>query len=227
MTWPTTREEMIAAQEALAAASPPLWRPPQGEVVFGGCYACFGRGASGPGQKDDPGWAAAVLMAGSKVIGTATVDGRAGAAYEAGLLGMREGPLLEAAVRALRRLPDLLIVNATGRDHPRRAGLALQLGSVLDVPTVGVTHRTLLAQGDWPEDRPGAVSPLLVDEELVGYRLRTQKDARPLVVHPGWRTDAAQAAEVVLAACRTARTPEPLRRAREAARLARQEATRR
>ena len=53
---------------------------------------------------------------------------------------MREGPLLEAAVRALEVEPDLLLVNATDRDHPRRAGLALHLGALLDLPTVGVTH---------------------------------------------------------------------------------------
>jgi deoxyinosine 3'endonuclease (endonuclease V) len=43
-------------------------------------------------------------------------------------------------VRALPRRADVLLVDATGRDHPRRAGLALQLGVVLDVPTVRITQ---------------------------------------------------------------------------------------
>jgi deoxyribonuclease V len=30
---------------------------------------------------------------------------------------------------------DALLVDATGRDHPRRAGLALHLGAMLDLPT--------------------------------------------------------------------------------------------
>jgi deoxyinosine 3'endonuclease (endonuclease V) len=42
-------------------------------------------------------------------------------------------------VRALPVVPEVLVVNATGRDHPRRAGLALHLGAVLRLPTVGVT----------------------------------------------------------------------------------------
>jgi len=50
------------------------------------------------------------------------------------------------------------LVNATGRDHPRRAGLALQLGAVLDLPSVGVTHTPLLAQGEWPPGEAGARS---------------------------------------------------------------------
>ncbi|MGQ0551245.1 MAG: endonuclease V [Armatimonadota bacterium] len=44
----------------------------------------------------------------------------------------------------------MLIVIATRRDHPRRAGLALHLGARLSIPTVGVTTRTLLARGKWP-----------------------------------------------------------------------------
>jgi deoxyribonuclease V len=42
-----------------------------------------------------------------------------------------------------------------------------------------------------------------------------------VVVHPGWRTDLDTAVAVVLAATRRARAPEPLRRARRAAREAR------
>lgn len=63
------------------------------------------------------------------------------------MLALREGPLLEAAVRALDERPDVLLVNATGRDHPRRAGLAVQLGTLLELPTIGVSHRPLLATG--------------------------------------------------------------------------------
>jgi deoxyribonuclease V len=51
--------------------------------------------------------------------------------------------------------------------------------------------------------------------------LRTRVGARPVVVHPGWRTDLDTAVSVLLAATRRARTPEPLRRARREARRAR------
>jgi deoxyribonuclease V len=146
---------------------------------------------------------------------------KAGAAYEAGLLALREGPLLERAVRALAASPDVLLVNATGCDHPRRAGLALHLGAVLDLPTIGLTYRTLVAQGEWPADERGAHSPLLLGGEPVGYWLRTKRATRALAVHAGWRTDPEATAEIVLAATRRARTPEPLRLARSAARTAR------
>jgi deoxyribonuclease V len=149
------------------------------------------------------------------------VRGTAGAPYRPGQLALREGPLLAAAVDALGERPDVLLVDATGRDHPRRAGLALHLGAVLDLPTVGVTHRPLHAEGAWPEPARGAHTPLVLGGETVGAWLRVAARRRPLAVHAGWRTDVEAAIAVVLAATGRARTPEPLRRARRAARVAR------
>ncbi len=149
------------------------------------------------------------------------VAGRAGAPYDAGLLALREGPLLEAAVQALPRRPDVLLVNATGRDHPRRAGLALHLGAVLDLPTVGVTHRPLLAEGPWPAAAAGARSPLRIGGDVVGCWLRTRAGVRPLAVHPAWRTSPETACAVVLAATGSVRAPAPLREARRLARASR------
>lgn len=149
------------------------------------------------------------------------IKAQAGAPYRAGLLALREGPALEAAVRALEQAPDVLLVDGTGRDHPRRAGLALQLGSVLDLPTVGVTHRPLLAHGLWPDDERGARSPIVLDGAVVGYWVRTRPGTRPLAVHAAWRTDPETAVQVVLSSLTGLRAPEPLRRARRAAREAR------
>jgi deoxyribonuclease V len=209
-------------QEELARASPPDWTPPPGRLAAGGCYACFARGVSGQGAAGDPGVAGAAVTRGRRLLAAATSAGVAGAPYRPALLALREGPLLAAAFRALPAQPDVLLVNATGRDHPRRAGLALHLGAVLDLPTVGVTDRPLLAEGGWPDDAAGAATPLLLDGERVGCWLRTRPGVRPVAVHAAWRTDMEVAVAVVLAATRRpARTPEPLRRARTAARVAR------
>ena len=187
---------------------------------------CFGRGGSGPGRPGDRGWAAAVAWSEARVVASATVTGRAGGAYLPGLLALREGPLLAQAVAALAAEPDLLLVNATGRDHPRRAGLALHLGAALGLPSTGVTDRSLVAAGLEPDPGPGAAAPLLLEDDLVGYRVRTRAGARPLVVHSAWRTDPEAARRAVLAVCRGQRTPEPLREARRLAREARSAATR-
>ncbi len=206
---------MIQAQEALAAAAWTPWRP-LGRFTVGACYSCFAQAEPGRGRPDDTGWAAAAVDGEIAVTSAVSPEG-----YEPGMLALREGPLLEAAVRALPTVPDVLLVDATGRDHPRRAGLALHLGAVLGLPSVGLTDRPLLARGDEPADERGAASPLEIDGERVGYLLRTRPGTRPICVHAGWRTMPESALEVVLAATARMRTPEPLRLARSAARAAR------
>lgn len=208
--WPDTIDGLIAAQEALAQEQPEPWTPPEHPRVAG-CFVCFeGRAA----------WAAAAVPP-EVATAVGTVQGE----YRPGLLALRAGPVLEAAVRGLATPPDVLIADATGRDHPRRAGLAVHLGAQLDLPTIGVTHRTLLAGGDWPPEERGAHSPLTLEGELVGAWLRIQPRARPIAVHAGWRTDAETAVAIIMAVAARVRTPEPLRQARRAARLARAKAS--
>jgi deoxyribonuclease V len=237
---------------ALEAHAEPSWElgPSSAGLMVGGCFLAFARGEAGPGAPGDRGWAAAVAwplpstVAGTRKIRNAdsvlkgsgpplprhstdvadqsVITGRAPAPYQPGLLALREGPLLEEAVRSLADLPDVLLVDATGQDHPRRAGLAVHLGAKLDRPSVGVTDRPLLAQGDRPAPGRGATSPLSIDGSVVAYWVRTRSSARPVVAHAGWRTTAQTASDLVLA-CSTeaARTPVPLLEARRTAREAR------
>jgi deoxyribonuclease V len=222
--WPGSAEELIAEQEALRSAAPEPWRPAGEPLKVAGCFVCFPRGETGPGAPGDPAWAGAAIVEEGRVTARAVVSGEAGAAYEPGLLALREGPLLEAAVSELKREPDVLLVDATGKDHPRRAGLALHLGAVLDLPTVGVTHRLLAAEGDWPEDEQGASAPFQLGGETVGHWLRTKEGTRPLAIHAAWRTTPEVAVEVVRDSLRRTRTPQPLREARRLARTARAKA---
>jgi deoxyribonuclease V len=219
--WPRTAEELVEAQRELAAATPPPWTPPDEVPAIAGCAVRFARGATGMGEPGDPAWAAAAVLRDRRVLAESTLTGEAPAPYRPGLLALREGPLLQAAVEALAVTPDIVLVDATGRDHPRRAGLAMHLGAALGLPTVGVTHRPLVATGAWPEDARGATAELRLDGECVGVWLRTRRGARPVAVHAGWRTTVEVAVEIVLAAGGRHRTPEPLRRARRLARLTR------
>jgi deoxyribonuclease V len=135
--WPETLEELEFVQRALAAMTPPLWQPKGDVRSAAGCFVCFQRGRAGPGTPGDPGWVAAALIKYGTLVAAAVAHGVSLAGYASGLLALRAGPMLERAVRGLPALPDVLLVNATGRDHPRRAGLALHLGARLDMPMSG------------------------------------------------------------------------------------------
>jgi deoxyribonuclease V len=219
--WPGSARELMDAQRVLATAQPPPWQPPSTAPVVGACVVRFPRGQAGRGARGDRGWAAAAALRAGRVVAEAIVTGEAGGPYVPGLLALREGALLEAAVRELAVIPDVVLVDATGRDHPRRAGLALHLGAVVRLASVGVTHRPLLADGACPDDVRGATAPLVLDGERVAVWLRTRPGARPLAVHAGWRTSVDVAVEVVLGTVGAYRTPEPLRHARQLARSAR------
>jgi deoxyribonuclease V len=219
-TWPATVHELTQLQQALAELTPEHWQPPATVLRIGACFVCFER-VHGAGAAGDRGFAGAAVTHRRQLLAGVSVSGPAGGPYRPTMLALREGPLLEQAVRALPITPDVLVVNATGRDHPRRAGLAFHLGAVLGLPTVGVTTRPLVAEGAWPVDQRAATAPLLLGGEVVGYWVRTRPGARPVAVHAAWQTDAQDAVQVVLAATRRARTPEPLRRARTLARTRR------
>lgn len=203
--WPDTREALEAVQASLASEHPDPWRVPSDSYALGATFVAF---STRRDPSPERAWAAAVCGPDRVVVRT-----EVHAAYEPGYLALREGPLLEEAVRALPRAPDVLLVNASGRDHPRGAGLALHLGAVLDVPTIGVTDRPLAAEV--------AEGRLVLGGEEVGCEVRTRAGARPVFAHAAWRTDATTARAVVLASATAARTPEALRRARFLARSAR------
>jgi deoxyribonuclease V len=249
--WPAEPGQLAALQEQLAEradavrAHSPVVLP--AHPLIGGCFVAFAKGQAGPGRPGDEAWVAAVTWRASSAprdegaaLRGAThatgprvaadtdeqvvVRGTVPAPYEPGLLAMREGAVLERAVRGLQSPPDVLLVDATGTDHPRRAGLAVHLGWVVGMVTVGVTHRPLRAGGDAPPGlaRRGEHRPIVVDGEVVAHWVVTRDGARPLVAHAGWRTDAATAVEVTLTASTPAsRTPVPLGEARRAAREAR------
>lgn len=218
-----------AEQRLVAGLTPPSWVPGAGPLLAAGVFVAFERGQQGPGHPGDQAYVGAAATRDVVEAARVVVRGTAGASYRPGLLAAREGVMLVAAAEALLARgvsADVLLVDATGRDHPRGAGLALHLGAVLDLPSVGVTHRPLLAVGDPPADRAGITSALLLDGELVGCWLRTRAGVRPVAVHAGWRTDADTAVDVVRRVTGSARTPEPLRLARCAAREARSAAQR-
>ena len=222
--WPETSAELDQVQIELAkrAGEVEPWSFPHDRpAAVAGVFIAYRTGVSGLGERGDRAWLAAAVFEGGERIASANIEGTVGAPYIAGYLALREGPLLERVVRELIPPPDVVLVDATGRDHPRRAGLALHLGAVLDLPTVGVTDRTLVAIGREPGPSRGTMEALTLGDELVGYSLRTRDGVRPVFVHAAWRTVPKTACEVVMAVTGRMRTPEPLREARRLAKDAR------
>src|SRR5215216_135562 len=110
--WPRVAGELLDVQHVLAAAEPVPWRPTAVAPNVGACVVCFARGGAGAGAEGDPAWAAAAVLRRRRLLADSVVTGAAAAPYRTGLLALREGPLLQAAVRALHIVPDILLVDA-------------------------------------------------------------------------------------------------------------------
>jgi deoxyribonuclease V len=131
--------------------------------------------------------------------------------YVPGLLSFREAPALLAALRKLRRRPDVLMCDGQGLAHPRRFGIACHVGVLTDLPALGCAKSRLIGRHEPPGSRCGSQTPLWVEDEVVGAVLRSRDGVKPLYVSVGHRMTLADAVKLTLACGGGFRLPEPTR----------------
>ncbi len=148
-----------------------------------------------------------------ELLDAATAYGEIPFPYIPGLLSFREGPILIEAMEKLKVKPGAMIYEGQGIAHPRGFGLASHLGLWFDLPSIGCTKKPLLGNFASPGRSKGSFEWIEKKGEKVGAVLRTREGVEPVFVSPGHRIDLATSLQVILAACRRFRIPEPLRRA--------------
>jgi deoxyribonuclease V len=116
-----------------------------------------------------------------KTVEVSVHNGRPPFPYISGLLFMREAPLMNVAIKGLSGKPDIILVDGHGIAHPRRAGLAVFLGLVLDTPTLGVAKSRLVGEVGEVEDR---FAPLNLDGSTVGFLIESA--GRRFFISPGY-----------------------------------------
>lgn len=87
-------------------------------------------------------------------------------AYIPTYLAFREIRAMIGAVRKLRVTPDIVLVDAHGKLHPRKAGEATHLGVTLNIPTIGVAKSHLI--GEVRDD-----NYVVYKGEVLGYKLQS------------------------------------------------------
>ncbi|QYR53762.1 endonuclease V [Lysobacter soyae] len=119
--------------------------------------------------------------------------------------------LLRSALAQLSAPPDLLFVHGHGVSHASRAGLAVRLGVLMDLPTIGVARESDVGTSKPLHEMRGAFSPLREGGVQIGWVLRSKIESPPLIVSPGHRVSMAAAPELVMDVMRSDRIPEPIR----------------
>jgi deoxyribonuclease V len=145
------------------------------------------------------------------VVDQAVWEGPVAFPYVPGLLSFREIPALIPALERLRALPDVLVLDAHGRAHPRRFGLACHLGVLLDRPAVGVAKTLFVGRYEDLGETKGSTAPLVHRKEVVGEAVRTRDGVLPVFVSVGHRCTLADAVALTLATTGRYKIPEPTR----------------
>ena len=136
--------------------------------------------------------------------------------YISGFLFYREGPAVIEAFNILEHKPDVLIVKGNGILHPRRIGMASQVGILLDMATIGIAKNLML--GHVRE------KTIYAEKEARGYELITREHAKPIYISPGNKISLKKSLEVIKNCMKFPhKLPEPLHLAHKYANDAREE----
>ncbi len=128
----------------------------------------------------DKAFAAAVVCQakGEKVVEVETGVFGVHFPYIPGYLYLREAPSLLRILAQVESDYDLILVDAHGRLHPRKAGLATIVGVLMEKPTVGVAKSMLTGE----IRGAGPVRPVFLRGQVEGLCL---KDGRTFYASPG------------------------------------------
>jgi deoxyribonuclease V len=138
---------------------------------------------------------------------------RVGFPYVPGFLSFREGRAIISAVKKLKQLPGVVIVDGQGIAHPLGIGIASHIGVLLNIPAIGCAKSRLVGEYSEPGREKGEWSPLMYKDKQVGAVLRTRENVKPVFVSPGHLIDLNSSIEIVLQSLTLYRLPEPIRRA--------------
>lgn len=146
----------------------------------------------------------------------------AGMQYLPRFFCFREGPpvvdVLQQVMAQTGYRPALIIIDGHGIAHPLRLGVACWIGVKMGLPTIGIAKDTLLQYSGVLGSEKGDSVDVLLDGEVVGKVLRSQKDINPIFVSVGHLFNLRTAVQVALHFVDKYRLPEPIRAADHQAR---------
>lgn len=146
--------------------------------------------------------------------------------YIPSYLAFRELPVMAALVQKLkeqRALADITFVDGTGTLHHRQAGIASQLGVMLDIPTIGITKSLLHGEPerDLEALAPGEMCSIRIGGMRAGVAIRPHTGTEPFFVSVGHRIDLETAIELTMRSLTSeSPLPEPIQHAHNASRRA-------
>jgi deoxyribonuclease V len=130
--------------------------------------------------------------------------------YISTYLSFREYPVIEKLVKSLKEKPTVLMIDGNGVLHPFGIGLASHAGILLNIPTIGVAKTLLCGRPEFTPESEGDFSRIIYKNKIIGFCLKSSKNAKPIFVSPGHKISFESSLKVVKRFCKY-RVPEPIR----------------
>jgi deoxyribonuclease V len=130
-------------------------------------------------------------------------------------LGFREVPALIEAWNQLPVKPDLMVLDGQGITHPREMGIACHFGVLTDHPSIGCAKNMLFGNYKALSLERLKTSPILVEDAVKGYALRTKAGVKPVYISPGHKVSVSDSLEIMKKCVLRHRIPEPTRLAHD------------
>jgi deoxyribonuclease V len=156
---------------------------------------------------------ALVETASGKLLWSDTVHREVMFPYISGYLAYRELPILLdllEQVQSQRALADVVFVDGNGILHPRRAGIASNLGVLTNLRIVGVGKSLLCGKVDLSLITPDSPQPIRDGKKTIGMAMKAEPTSNPIFVSPGHRIDVPSAARLAKLLFHGHRIPEPI-----------------
>ena len=125
-------------------------------------------------------------------------------------LAFREAPLILRSLRSLRVKPDVIMIDGHGVAHPRKLGSATYIGIISKIPTIGIAKRKLCGTYISPPKKLFESTPLILNNDIIGYVIKTRPEAAPIFVSPGSNISLDTSKKIVLRMIKNHKLPEPL-----------------
>lgn len=137
--------------------------------------------------------------------------------YVPTLLSFREIPPAHLALKKLKTVPNIIMVDGQGFAHPYGLGFASHLGLILNKPTIGVAKSILCGKVEQASESKRNKPLKNKSGKTIGNELVTKLGTKPVYVSVGHMISLKTATEIVLNCAIKYRLPEPIRQAHLAA----------
>ncbi len=203
--WPTSKTEAVKMQEEMAGKIE-LFGNFDNLKLIAGVDTAYGKNA-------DTVFASVVVMSFPEIeeVERAFQYDPVTFPYVPGLFFYREGATILKALSKLEFEPEVIIIHGHGIAHPRRCGIASQVGLILEKPTIGCARKMLCGHHKPVAPSKGSFQPMTLKTREVGLAYRSKENVKPIFVSPGHRCNLEQARDIVVRCLRGYRLPEPLR----------------